>query len=201
MLPFLPDNLKLVLVSRSPRRRSLLREAGMDFKTEERDFDEFFPEELKEKEVAEYLAFSKARQISGEFYVKNKILVTADTIVWCNDHILGKPTDYDSASEILKEISGRTHKVITGICLSCCDNYHVFSETTKVTFDILSDDMIDFYIGNFKPYDKAGAYGIQEWIGLVGCKSIEGCYFNVVGMPVNRFIRELRKFIELNFKK
>ncbi len=193
---FLPGHIKLVLVSGSPRRRQLLAEAGIKFDTAERNFDESFPPVLKDKEIAEFLALSKARQISGEFGNTNTVTITADTIVWCNGHVLGKPSDRIRAEEILRMISGNTHKVITGICLSHLDNHHVFSETTKVTFDTLPDEVIDYYIRNFRPYDKAGAYGIQEWIGIVGCRSIEGCYFNVVGMPVNRFLRELKEFIE-----
>jgi len=196
----MPGHIKLVLVSGSPRRRQLLEETGLKFKTVERNFDESFPSELQDKEIAEFLALSKARQISGEFRNNDTITVTADTIVWCNGHMLGKPSDPVKAAEILSEISGNTHKVITGICLSHMDNHHVFSETTNVTFDLLPDEVIDYYIQNFRPFDKAGAYGIQEWIGIVGCRSIEGCYFNVVGMPVNRFIRELKTFIESNFK-
>jgi len=191
----LPLNYRLVLASKSPRRQQLLQEAGLKFEVIERDFDESFPEGLAGKEIAEYLARSKATQLAGEFNEDCSILITADTVVWCNGEVLGKPVDYESAFKILKAISGNTHEVITGICLKKGSLYHVFSETTRVVFDVLPDEMIDYYINNYNPYDKAGAYGIQEWIGLVGNAAIEGSYFNVVGMPVNRLLRELEKII------
>lgn len=193
-----PGNIRLVLASRSPRRRKLLAEAGLDFQIMEKNFNESFPHLLEGQEIAEYLARSKALQAAENITEEGTVIVTADTIVWCNGRILGKPDSHESASAILDEISGKTHEVITGICLAMGGNYHVFSETTKVTFDVLTDDIINHYICRFRPYDKAGAYGIQEWIGIVGCRSIEGCFFNVVGMPVNRFLRELKIFLENN---
>lgn len=192
----LPRNYRLVLASRSPRRQQLLHEAGLEFDVIDWDFDESYPEGLSGKEIAEYLARSKATQLAKEFSDDNRIVITADTVVWCNGEVLGKPTNYESAFRILKAISANTHEVITGICLKRGSSYHVFSETTKVIFDELSDEMIDFYIRNYHPFDKAGAYGIQEWIGLVGNAAIEGSYFNVVGMPVHRLLKELKKIIE-----
>ncbi|MGQ9620078.1 MAG: Maf family nucleotide pyrophosphatase [Bacteroidales bacterium] len=195
MIPF-PGNYRLVLVSRSPRRQQLLREAGLKFDVVERDFDESYPASLQAHEIAEYVAHAKALQLINNLHEDNIVFITSDTIVWCNGEVLGKPTDYESAFRILKAISGTTHEVITGICLANKSLYHVFSETTRVTFDILPDDFIDYYIKNHNPFDKAGAYGIQEWIGLVGNVSIEGSYFNVVGMPVNRLLRELNLFLK-----
>jgi len=192
----LPRNYRLVLASKSPRRQQLLLEAGLKFDIIERDFDESYPEGLTGREIAEYLARSKANQLAGEFTEDDTVLITADTVVWCNEEVLGKPVDYESAFRILKAISGNTHEVITGICLKKGSLYHVFSETTRVVFDVLPDEIIDYYIKNFNPFDKAGAYGIQEWIGLVGNAAIEGSYFNVVGMPVNRLLKELGKIID-----
>ena len=125
----------------------------------------------------------------------NEIVITADTIVWCNHKVLGKPLDHDDAIRILKEISGNIHEVITGVCIFSSVKERTFSVSTKVTFDTLSDDEIRYYVDRFKPYDKAGAYGIQEWIGIAACSHIEGSYYNVVGLPVQRLYKELQRFI------
>ena len=125
----------------------------------------------------------------------NEIIITADTIVWCNDKVLGKPLDKEDAIRILREISGNTHEVITGVCLISSVKERIFSVSTKVTFDALSDDEINYYVEIFKPYDKAGAYGIQEWIGIVACSHIQGSYFNVVGLPMQRLYKELQEFV------
>ena len=192
----IPGKYRLVLASSSPRRRQLLREAGIQFDTVERNFDESYPPELKGKEIAEYLSGKKALQLVDENQENNTVYITADTIVWCDGMVLNKPTDYESAFRILKAISGKTHEVITGISLVKNSEIHTFSESTKVTFDHLTDDAIDYYIRNFNPFDKAGGYGIQDWIGLVSNISIEGSYFNVVGLPVNRLLRELELFLK-----
>ena len=125
----------------------------------------------------------------------NEVIITADTIVWCDGIVLDKPSGYDNAFKIIKTISGKTHEVITGISFISKKRLHTFSETTRVTFDQLSDEDIEYYIKKFKPFDKAGAYGIQEWIGLVGNSYIEGSYYNVMGLPVNRLLKELKEFI------
>ncbi|MGB4292906.1 MAG: Maf family nucleotide pyrophosphatase [Bacteroidales bacterium] len=194
----LTHNYRLILASRSMRRRQLLYEAGLEFDVIDWDFDESYPESegLSGKEIAEYLARSKATQLAEEFSNYNRVIITADTVVWCNGEVLGKPTNYESAFRILKTISANSHEVITGICLKRGSLLHVFSETTKVIFDELSDEMIDFYITNYHPFDKAGAYGIQEWIGLVGNAAIEGSYYNVMGLPVHRLLKELKKITE-----
>lgn len=192
----IPDNHRLLLASKSPRRRELMKAAGLKFDVVERNFDESYPGSLKGREIAEYLATAKAMQMTEEYTGSGTVIITADTIVWCNGEVLPKPANYGDAFRILKTISGKTHEVITGICLAKHGKHHTFSETTKVSFDILTDEEIHYYIVNHKPYDKAGAYGIQEWIGLIGNSSIEGSYFNVVGMPVNRLIRELVLFLK-----
>jgi septum formation protein len=190
------DHYHFILASKSPRRQQLLRDTGLPFRVMEREFDEVCPDNLKGKDMAEYLAKSKALQISKEEINNDEILITADTIVWFKDKVLDKPDGYEEAFEVLKTISGNTHEVITGICLLSRNGMHTFSETTKVTFGILSVEDIKYYIKEYKPYDKAGAYGIQEWIGLIGNSHIDGSYYNVMGLPVHRLLKELSGFIK-----
>jgi septum formation protein len=192
----IPDNYRFILASRSPRRQQLLKEAGFSFTVRVMDYVESIPEYLKGKEIAEYLSAGKARCFINDNITSDQIIVTADTIVWCNGKVLNKPRNYENAVEILKEISGITHDVITGVTLLSSERLHTFSETTKVTFDVLSMEEIDYYIRTFNPYDKAGGYGIQEWVGLIGNSYIEGSYFNVMGLPVHRLIKELRIFLK-----
>jgi septum formation protein len=194
MLSGIPDHYHFVLASGSPRRQQLLKETGLKFDVIIKDYNEEYPTNLRGAEIALYLARQKS------FYFRNKIadnqiIITADTIVWCNEKVLDKPADYKEAFEILSIISGNTHEVITGVSFISKHAEHTFSETTKVTFDNLTSEEIDYYIEHYKPFDKAGAYGIQEWIGIVGNSSIEGSYFNVMGLPVNRLIKELKMFI------
>lgn len=184
---------RLILASRSPRRQHLLHEVGIKFDTLIKDFDESYPEGLDGKEIAEFISRRKAESLKEELS-ENEIVITADTIVWCNNRVLGKPENYEDAVAILRAISGNTHEVITGVTLLSLPKQKTFSVSTKVTFDVLSEDEISYYINNFNPYDKAGAYGIQEWIGLVACSSIEGSYFNVVGLPVRTLFKELLEF-------
>jgi len=191
----LPQTTKLILASRSPRRKMLLKAAGLKFEVVEKDFDERWPAKLKGKEIAEYLSRSKAEQLASDYPSGDIVVITADTIVWCDEELLGKPEHYDSAFRILKTISGKTHEVITGVSLLNGKRIHTFSETTRVTFNELTDEDIEYYIKNFNPYDKAGAYGIQDWIGITANTRINGSYFNVVGLPVSRLIKELNDFI------
>jgi septum formation protein len=191
------DNLekhRIILASRSPRRQQMLREIGLRFDIVIKEFPETFPDGLFGSSIAEYISHQKAISFKGELK-ENEIVITADTIVWCNDKVLGKPRDYYEAEYMLREISGNTHEVITGVTLFSTFKDKTFSVSSKVIFDPLSHEEISFYINNYKPYDKAGAYGIQEWIGLVACSSIEGSYFNVVGLPVQMLYKELKKFI------
>ena len=191
----IPDNWHFILASRSPRRQQLLSELGINFETRILDFEEDYPDELSGSEIAEFLAFKKAQYFKGNIS-DNEIVITADTIVWCCNEVLDKPSDYKEACAILHKISGKTHDVITGVTFLSNFGYRTFSETTKVTFANLTDEEIDFYIKEFKPYDKAGAYGIQEWIGLAGITSIEGSYFNVMGLPVQKLYTELKIYIK-----
>ena len=188
------ENHRIILASQSPRRQQMLRELGLKFDVVIRDYPETYPEGLDGKSIAEYISYQKAISFRGGLS-DNEIVITADTIVWCNQKILGKPRDYNDAAFMLEEISGNTHEVITGVTLFSNFKEKTFSVSSKVTFDTLIPEEIRYYINNYKPYDKAGAYGIQEWIGLVACSSIEGSYFNVVGLPVRTLYKELLEFI------
>ncbi len=188
---------KIILASRSPRRRQLLKELGIEFEVALRKYDESYPKGLKGEEIALHIARSKAHSFRNDISV-GEIVITADTIVWCNDEVLGKPENEEDAKRILGKISGNTHEVITGVCICSSSSEKVFAVSTKVTFSPLTDEEIKYYIDHFDPYDKAGAYGIQEWIGLIGCSNIEGSYFNVVGLPVQRLYRELQHFVKEN---
>ena len=190
------DNLSdydLILASASPRRRQLMEEAGFRFRPAVTGFEEMWPEELQGKEIAEFLAAGKADSWS-EPLAEKQVLITADTIVWCRGMNLGKPKDEDEAILFLRELSGCRHEVITGICLRDSLRKEVFSVTTGVAFRDLRDDEIEFYVKNYRPLDKAGAYGIQEWIGLRGITVIEGSYYNVVGLPVSELYTALLRF-------
>jgi septum formation protein len=197
MLPGFTGKYKLILASRSPRRQDLLHECGIEFDVEIVDYVESWPSKLIGKDIAEYLSGQKALQFRKRKIGEKEIIITADTIVWCSGKVLGKPSTEEMAIEILSEISGKTHEVITGVTLLSNSKEHTFSESTRVTFDVLGREEIEYYVRNYKPFDKAGAYGIQEWIGIVGNSRVEGSYFNVMGLPVNRLLKELKEFIGL----
>jgi len=188
------NEFKITLASRSPRRQQLLRELGLKFSVVIREYEEIYPDGLDGEEIARYIAHKKAASFINEI-ADNEIVIAADTIVWCNNKVLGKPVDREDAIVILKEISGNTHEVITGVSIRSQSKEITFSESTKVTFEAFTEEEIDFYVTNYKPYDKAGAYGIQEWIGIIACSHINGSYFNVVGLPVQRLYAELQRFI------
>jgi septum formation protein len=188
------NEFKIILASRSPRRQQLLRELGLKFDVVVQEYDESYPEGLTGEEIARHVSYEKAAFFRNKLS-DNEIVIAADTIVWCNNKVLGKPVDKEDARAILKEISGNTHEVITGVSIRSGSKEISFSESTRVTFDPFSEEAISYYIENYKPYDKAGAYGIQEWIGIIACSHIDGSYFNVVGLPVQRLYKELQKFI------
>ena len=188
------NNFKIILASRSPRRQQLLRDLGLKFDVVIRQYIETYPEGLNGEEIARYVAHEKAVSFRNDIS-DNEIVIAADTIVWCNNRVLGKPVDLEDAIHILKEISGNIHEVITGVTIFSLSKELTFSDSTKVTFEALSEEEICYYVDEFKPYDKAGAYGIQEWIGLIACSHINGSYFNVVGLPVQKLYKELQKFI------
>lgn len=182
---------KIVLSSNSPRRKELLGELGIDFKVRVIEgIDETYPKELSVEEVPQYIAREKARvYIVG----KDEVLLTADTVVVLGNEVMGKPHDEADAMRMLRQLSGKTHQVITGVCLTTNDKQVTFADVTDVSFADLTDEEIKYYVDNFRPLDKAGAYGIQEWIGLAGVTGIKGSYFNVVGLPVHRVYAELKK--------
>jgi septum formation protein len=186
-------NYKVVLASGSPRRQQFLKELDVDFEVRLKEVEEIYPDTLKGAEITDYLAELKAAGMM-ETLSDNEILITSDTIVWHEGKALGKPTDYDDAFDMLKQLSGKTHEVITSVCIITLFKSDVFNETTKVTFNTLSEEEIKYYLDNYKPFDKAGSYGIQEWIGLVAIAKIEGSYANVVGMPVDKVYQHLSKF-------
>lgn len=180
----------LLLASNSPRRKELLASLGLMFKVKVKDVHEDFPGHLQRAEVAEYLAAHKAEAYRDD--LQDEALITADTIVCLGDRILNKPADYAEAFEMLQALSGKGHEVITGVCLITKNQKSIFHDTTSVYFKTLSEAEIDYYITHYKPYDKAGAYGIQEWIGMIGIERIEGSYFNVVGLPVQKLYIQLQ---------
>jgi len=195
----LNNGYKIILASNSPRRRELLAGLGLPFEVKVLDgIDESYPSSLRSSEVAQYIAEKKAdayRDVIGP----REIIITADTVVIVGDDILGKPADEADAERMLHEISGRTHQVTTGVCLLTSDRRQSFSVTTDVTFKELSDDEVRYYVSRYHPFDKAGAYGIQEWIGYIGVTSLRGSYYNVMGLPVQRIHATLTQWGILSF--
>lgn len=181
---------KLILASGSPRRQQFFKDLDLDFEIRVKEIEEIFPIELKAGQITAYLAELKASAFEGEL-IDNEILITSDTIVWHNDRALGKPKDKEDAFTILKSLSNCTHDVITSVCFKTNLKTDVITELTQVTFNELTDEAILYYIDNYKPYDKAGAYGIQEWIGFIGVSKIEGSYANVMGLPVDKVYKYL----------
>ncbi|MFQ3332151.1 MAG: septum formation protein [Flavobacteriales bacterium] len=194
MLRKLLQKYTIILGSASPRRKELLTDIGLIFNIQTTDKEENFPIELKEQEIAEFLAKQKSDFLSENLNPED-LLITADTIVSFNKELLKKPSDKEEAFNTLSKLSGNTHKVITGVCIKTLEKEVVFSSTTMVTFNKLTKDEINYYINNYKPYDKAGAYGIQEWIGKIGIKNIDGSYANVVGLPTSKLYEQLKSFI------
>jgi|SRR5690554_1977433 len=182
----------IILASASPRRKQLLTDLGLDFTICSTDIDETFPIHLKEKEIALYLAEQKANAFSQ--LKINDLIITCDTIVWHDSMALEKPTTKTEAHNMLNKLSAATHKVISAVCIKTLEKKKLFFDSTEVTFRTLSEDEIDYYIDRFKPFDKAGAYGIQEWIGLIGIEKINGSYTNVVGMPMEKLYKNLIQF-------
>lgn len=182
----------IILASRSPRRQIILTEAGIDFIVKPVDVSEDYHSMLPAKDVAKFLAEKKARQFP--FLKKNEIVIAADTTVIKNGTILGKPQNASEATTMLSSLSGKIHDVITGVCIKSKDKMVSFDDDTRVYFRTLTDEEIEYYVSNFEPFDKAGAYGIQEWIGMIGIRKIEGSYFNVMGLPVHKVYSALMTF-------
>ncbi len=187
-------NYKIILASNSPRRKELLAGLDVDFEVRVlKGVDESYPATLPTAEIAEYIALKKAAAYR-EAMAADELIITADTIVVLNDEVLGKPKDAADACRMLHELSGKTHQVVTGVVLTTKGQQEHFSVVSNVTFKELTDDEIDYYVETYKPMDKAGAYGIQEWIGYVGVTRLEGSYFNVMGLPVQRIYEALKRF-------
>lgn len=183
----------ITLGSQSPRRKELFGGLNLPFKVKVLEVDERFPDDMEAVEVPEYLAKLKATPFRRDFQ-SDDLLITADTIVLIDNEVLGKPLDYDHAFEMLQRLSGKKHVVITGVCLTSANKQITFSDHTDVYFRALSNDEIDYYLTHYQPYDKAGSYGVQEWIGYVAIEKIEGSYFNVMGLPIQKLYEELLKF-------
>jgi septum formation protein len=187
-------NKKIILASKSPRRSQLLGQAGFNFEVKAKEVDEDYPADMPADDVAPYLAEKKAMACLDFLQSSDEILLSADSVVILDEKIYGKPVDYQDAVQILTELSGRVHKVITGVCLLSKHKKKVFSDVSLVHFQPLSQAEIHYYIEHCKPYDKAGAYAIQEWIGLCKISRIEGTYTNIMGLPMEAVFRELEQF-------
>ena len=184
---------RIILASNSPRRKELLGGLGLKFEVRTiPGIDESYPSDLKGEDIPKYISGQKAKAYRDSM-ADDELIITADTIVYVDGEVLGKPKDADDARRMFHRMRGRKHEVITGVSIVTKENTIQFATTTKVTFADLTDEEIDYYINNYKPFDKAGAYGIQEWIGYVGITGIEGSYYNVVGLPVARVYQELKK--------
>ncbi|NNK83343.1 MAG: septum formation protein Maf [Flavobacteriaceae bacterium] len=183
-------NYNIILASTSPRRQEFLKTLDIDFKIKLKPVEEVYPKELKQAEISDYLSVLKAKPFLNELS-KNDILITSDTIVWHEQKALGKPKNKHEAFEMLQSMSGKTHEVITSVCLTSKAKQIVINDTTKVTFKDFTEEELWYYIDNYNPFDKAGAYGIQEWIGQIGVTNLEGSYFNVMGFPVHKVYKTL----------
>lgn len=185
---------KLVLCSNSPRRRELLDKLGVPYEVRTMEgIDESYPPHLQSGDIAMCISLKKADAYRRTM-ANNELIITADTIVWLDGQVLGKPKDAEEARQMLHKLSGKTHDVITGVTLANTFMTKTFCSVSRVTFDQLTDDEIDYYVDNYQPMDKAGAYGVQEWIGLIGVERIEGSYFNVMGLPVQRLYQAIKTF-------
>src|SRR5690554_169659 len=180
---------KIILASASPRRQEFFKDLNLDFEIEVRKVEENYPDDLKGAQITDFLSQLKASAFKN--LSENEILITSDTIVWHKNKALGKPKDFEDAKRILKSLSGNTHEVISSVTFTSAKFQKTVHDTTKVWFKTLSEEEIEHYINTYKPYDKAGAYGIQEWIGYIGVEKIEGCYFNVMGLPIRLVYKTL----------
>ncbi len=187
-------NYKIVLASNSPRRKELLQRLGVPFKVRTLfGIDEHYPDTLRGEDIVRYISRVKAQAYRTSM-APDELLITADTIVCLGGEVMGKPKDAEAARKMLRQLSGQTHQVITGVTIVTQKRTEDFAVTTQVTFAELSDEEIDYYVDNYIPFDKAGAYGIQEWIGMVAVEGIKGSYFNVVGLPIQRLYQRLKTF-------
>lgn len=188
------NNYNIILASKSPRRQELLKGIGLNFNVLTKDVDESYPSRLSVYEVAPYLSLKKAKAFEDAELPDNYMIITADTIVVVGDEILGKPKDKENACDMLLKLSGKKHSVITGVTIRTKDRTKTFSAVSNVVFEKLDSEEINYYVDNFKPFDKAGSYGIQEWIGYIGVSAVEGSYFNVMGLPTQKLYTVLKTF-------
>ena len=188
------NKINIILASGSPRRQQFFKEMDLHYTIRLKEIEEIYPEHLQAEEITNFLAELKASAFENELK-ENDVLVTSDTIVWLNGKALGKPKDYDDAFKMLQQLANQTHEVITSVCLKSIDKTDVFHCVTKVTFADLSDEAITYYLDNYQPFDKAGSYGIQDWIGLIGISKIEGSYTNVVGLPTEMLFQKLMNYV------
>lgn len=186
------DSKNIILASKSPRRQELLKGLDINFTIEVREVEELYPSNLAPEEVPVYLASLKAKAFEGDLR-KDDVLITSDTIVILGTEILEKPKSPADAERMIAKMSGKTHTVVTGVCISTLNNQIIFSDHTAVTFAELSDEEIDYYVKKYKPFDKAGAYGVQEWIGYIAIEKLEGSYYNVMGLPLHKLYAALKK--------
>ena len=190
----LVDGYKIILASNSPRRKELLGGLGIDFEVRTlQGIDESYPDSLKGEDIPMYISSKKADAYKASM-ADDELIITADTIVYDQGRVLGKPKDAESAKMMLRELSGHSHEVITGVSVVTKEKTVRFASTSRVFFDALTDDEIDYYVHTYKPFDKAGAYGIQEWIGFIGVTRLEASYFNVMGLPIQRLYKVLKDF-------
>lgn len=186
------NNKKILLASQSPRRQELLKGLELDFEIIKIDADESFPDNLTREKITEHISRNKSEAFRN--LTENEILITADTLVWLNGSVLGKPKDYEEGFRMIQSMAGKTHEVFTSVTLKSKEKSVTFSETTEVSFDEFTNEEIGFYLRNFRPYDKAGAYGIQDWLGYAKISKINGCYYNVMGLPLRKLYNELLEF-------
>lgn len=184
----------IILASKSPRRQELLKGIGLNFSIMTRDVDESYSKNISVFDVAPFLSLKKAKAFEESELPENYLVITADTVVVVNDKILEKPVDADEARNMLRLLSGKKHSVISGVTIRTAEKIKTFSVTSKVSFDVLEEEEVEHYVKEYKPFDKAGSYGIQEWIGYIGVNNVEGSYFNVMGLPTHKLYQMLKNF-------
>jgi septum formation protein len=187
-------NYNIILASGSPRRQAFFKELDLDFTIQVKEVKEVYSEKLKHSKITDYLSQLKASVFTN--LSENDILITSDTIVWKDEKAMGKPKDFEEATEMLRDLSGQMHEVITSVCFTSKEFQKTVNDVTRVWFKTLSEAEIDYYLKTYKPFDKAGSYGIQEWIGYIGIEKIEGCYFNVMGLPTRLVYKTLTEIAD-----
>ncbi len=183
---------QVILASASPRRQQLLKDLDINFSIQVKEVEEVYPKALQHSAITDFLADLKSKPFEGSIQ-ENELVITSDTIVWVDGEALGKPKNYEEGLQMLTKLSNKVHQVITSVCITGKHYKKIVNDTVNVYFDELSEEEIEYYLKNYAPYDKAGAYGIQEWIGKIGIKKIEGSYFTVMGFPVHKLYKELKK--------